>query len=142
MGYTHYWETHEDGEPCLVRHEDWAAGLESCNKMLESLPKGFLGDNFGEEPWKRRANGIAFNGLGDDAHETFILEATAKGQKWAFCKTARKPYDIAVTACLVLMHDACGDYFRVTSDGTLEEWAEGIALAERCLGYDVSFYFA
>lgn len=43
-------------------------------------------------------NGDASN---DEAHETFAFEITHKG--FHFCKTARKPYDLAVCLCLLVM---------------------------------------
>jgi len=43
---------------------------------------------------------IGFNGCeaDGDEHESFILLADSE---WAFCKTARKPYDVVVKACLM-----------------------------------------
>lgn len=48
---------------------------------------------------------IRFNGIGvDDGHETFALLDSFKSQHYSeghrFCKTARKPYDEIVKACL------------------------------------------
>ena len=50
---------------------------------------------------------IWFNGAGDDSHETFCLNRVRPPkEEWQnqrggdFCKPARKPYDLAVTAAL------------------------------------------
>ena len=45
---------------------------------------------------------VRFNGRDEDGHETFMIERT--GTSWEFCKTARKPYDVYVVACLILLH--------------------------------------
>lgn len=69
---------------------------------------------------------IRFNGADDDGHETFSLDVN-NGRD--FCKTARKPYDIAVTAVLCLAHHYGG--LDVASDGDPEDWEDGLALAQR-----------
>ena len=46
-----------------------------------------------------------------------------------FCKTAAKPYDLVVTAILVLAEHFSEGHFKVSSDGDPEDWAEGLALA-------------
>lgn len=45
--------------------------------------------------------GIAFNGVGDDGHETFYLSREARHH---FVKTLRKPYDTAVACILLRAH--------------------------------------
>lgn len=63
---------------------------------------------------------IAFNGIEEDAHETFVL--TKDGPAFSFCKTARKPYDIAVVALLILANHYGPDVWEITSDGVVSEW--------------------
>jgi len=66
-------------------------------------------------------------------HETFIVlrkvgsvdQVIEDGdpRHFSFCKTARKPYDLMVTACLILYKH----YFpevRISSDGDIDEWKE------------------
>jgi hypothetical protein len=71
---------------------------------------------------------IRFNGLEDDGHETFILSAN---DRWSFCKTAQKPYDIAVVAILCLAEHYGGAIQSISSDGDADDWAEGLELARR-----------
>lgn len=71
---------------------------------------------------------VSFNGVGDDAHETFEIDP--KGSGFQFTKTARKPYDIVVVACLAYL-DTLGNAFAISSDGDLDDWAAGIELARR-----------
>lgn len=59
---------------------------------------------------------VDFNGRDgekDLGHETFRIEKHR--QDWDFCKTARKPYDLLVVACLIAAWQIL-DY-RFTSDG-------------------------
>jgi len=61
------------------------------------------------------------NNLG---HETFSIYRKNYGENaCSFCKTARKPYDLMVTACLLLYKY----YFNsasITTDGTEDDWSE------------------
>ena len=51
-----------------------------------------------------------------------------------FCKTARKPYDTYVTATLIAALDHWGsDVVKVSSDGSIQEWEEGIEHYMDCL---------
>lgn len=61
------------------------------------------------------ADRIMFNGEGDDSHETFSVPFKDGG--WDFCKTARKPYDKVVVACL-LIGMQLGVITKFTSDGS------------------------
>jgi hypothetical protein len=84
---------------------------------------------------------ISFNGDGGNGfdHETFYIAAKRELESWqgpdrlgwAFCKTAHKPYDIVVTACLTLLNADYG--FEVSSDGDMEDWEPGVKLAEEAL---------
>jgi hypothetical protein len=90
---------------------------------------------------------ISLNGVEGDAHETFLIEPTAAKQDWedksdpkvfSFCKTACKPYDEVVTASLAVLKHHLGDALRVSSDGTFDEWSEGLALASKATSLDLS----
>ena len=54
-------------------------------------------------------------------------------------KTAYKPYDLAVTTCLVIAKHHLGDDIIVESDGTIENWQEAMFLCEHFLGYGKEF---
>jgi hypothetical protein len=71
-------------------------------------------------------------GSEDLGHETFCLQRKApKKEKWqrddkyffSCCKTARKPYDLMVTACLIL-YKYYFPYVQVSSDGNESEWQQ------------------
>jgi len=73
----------------------------------------------------------------DDAfsHETFSIEREVEPKKemgidnknttFGFCKTARKPYDVMVTACLILYKYHFEKLVQISSDGDPEEWDTG-----------------
>lgn len=78
---------------------------------------------------------ISLNGI--PCHETLYLEREAQVReggdadfaRFAFCKTACKDYDVVVTAILCLAEHISDGFFRVSSDGGPDEWAEGLELA-------------
>ena len=74
-------------------------------------------------PLVSETEGIALNGAGE-CHEPFILEPYLYSDR-GFCKTARKPYDMVVTAILIRAKKHAGDAFRVSSDESWDEWENG-----------------
>ena len=143
MGYTHYWYQ----DPKLDADKFAAAALDIA-KVIE-LSKVSLAGNMGDAGTTPNVGPkiIALNGVEDDAHETFMIEPTATKQDYedksdpkvfAFCKTARKPYDEVVTASLAVLKHHLGDALRVSSDGDFEEWSEGLALASEATNLDLS----
>ena len=95
---------------------------------------------------------VIFNGIGDNAHETFYFERviqkaefeqfrddTTKTHLFNFTKTARKPYDIAVCSALIIAKKHFGEDIFVSSDGNNEEWTESKELCQRILGYGINF---
>lgn len=138
MGYTHYW-THSDA----FTPAEWVTIATDVETILKTaVADGLaLGDGFGENTIKPRAaivkNEISFNGVDDESHETFALGRTPQG--WDFCKTNRKPYDVAVTACLIYLEGSHPDKFSVGSDGTPEDWKDGLALVKKALGARAAF---
>ena len=144
MGYTHYWT-----QSRAFNATDWAQIVADVNAILraaevtgivfgdasgdatESVPDVFKDDSGAH---------VMFNGLADESHETFSIDQKrapleswqAKDRRgWGFCKTARKPYDVAVTACLIYLESVYPDHYSVSSDGDTDDWQAGIALA-RC----------
>jgi len=134
MGYTHYW-TFNKG---LTAHK-YKKALTACRKIIRSSPV-LLGNGYGEGKPKL-TNGIMINGVGDDSHETFGLPVTpqfdSQGQCSEFCKTAQKPYDVVVVACLCVLKHHLGHHIEVSSDGDPHEWEDGRSLASKVLGREV-----
>jgi hypothetical protein len=99
---------------------------------------------------------VNFNGDGDDSHETFLFERHAihdpfsgqasydkKSKKrilFDACKTAQKPYDICVVACLILAKIHFGENIKISSDGDLADWEEGVKLVKKATSINFSLF--
>jgi hypothetical protein len=145
MGYTHYWE-----RPRILPRRPFAAAAKDCRRLCLALAIP-LGDGRGLNQPTFSAAEICFNGRaegpgGDSSYETFRVERArrpgypqeqARGD-WGldFCKTNRRPYDLCVQGCLmVLSHHLGTARFRVDSDGTSGDWDEARQACQRVLGY-------
>lgn len=140
MGYTHYWTMTRD-----LTVDEWTEVQQDIGDILTYI-ENVSGVPLGNGEGKRRsrptmdAAGFMFNGIGDDAHETFGI-TRKRIKQWEggtlggdFCKTARKPYDIAVTACLCYL-DSCLEPrgFDVSSDGHGRNFMDGLEAARQAL---------
>ncbi len=125
MGYTHYWTIKEE-----LTQEQFASWVEGVKVIVETaIEAGIpLGNGIGEDAPEISENLVAFNGVGNDGHETFGI---ALGDSdFDFCKTAEKPYDSAVTASLIHAKKIFGDAIEITSDGNWNDWEGGRLLYE------------
>lgn len=120
MGYTHYFD---QKRPATT--EEWENITTSFKKLLvitmvqgkgyhiqletDDIAPPFIGAEY-----------IQFNGIGDNGHETMFVLRDALG--FYFCKTAHKPYDLAVMHLLLLMHHFAPGSWTISSDGTAAEW--------------------
>lgn len=139
MGYTHYWTQRRN-----FTAEEWgtvSGDLRALLNFAENERGIVLADGCGDggtRPDFTKA-WIIFNGLGDDSHESFVVdrirppkEPWEKTRGGGFCKTERKPYDVVTTACLCYLatiaetHDA-------SSDGRGRDWVAGLELAQEAL---------
>ena len=59
----------------------------------------------------------------------------------SFCKTAFRPYDLAVMAFLVIAKHHLGSELRVETDSRPSHWAEAFALCQGKLGYGARYSF-
>jgi hypothetical protein len=137
MGYTHYWERTRQ----LTKSEMLDIGAKVRNIIHEAEGKptstagGYhtepvqIGGSSGEGSPDITKDGVLLNGVGELGHETFCIEPE---QGSDFCKTARKPYDVVVVACLTFLATDYG--FRVSSDGDHEELQAGVDLCCKALG--------
>lgn len=133
MGYTHYWYSRE------IPQENWDAIVKCIEHLFEKSPCKIQYEWDNGKPPVAGKSIIRFNGVGDEGHETFYFERkpdengsiVREDGVFAFCKTARKPYDTVVCAALCIIKHYAGDYVKVRSDGEKSEWAEGIALCKK-----------
>ena len=143
-----------DGEAEVSNEQIWFNGLEKCGHTKRDLgitwpADGAMGVHrgpgdptainkwFGGAKLRRRACG------GDCSHETFHLlrvlklwsEPDENGRYFQFCKTAYKPYDLAVGACLIIAKHYLTDAICVSSDGEEENWEDMAQFCKHFLGY-------
>lgn len=103
---------------------------------------------------------------GDCSHETFRLdrnssfdqERASKSETWKgsdgktyrtnpckvnkffeCTKTAYKPYDLAVTACLVIAKHYLNEKIAISSDGEMKDWTDAMNICQHFLGYGEDF---
>jgi hypothetical protein len=140
MGYTHYWTQKRD-----FTKQHWANVCEDVGAILKDvqhIQNVPLASGIGEPGTQPviNANHIWFNGVGpDDDHETMYIDRVRPAmQRWetrkggGFCKTARKPYDIAVTAVLAYLATVAGTH-DVSTDGHGSDWLAGVEEAKLAL---------
>ena len=108
MGYTNYWHQHND-----FTDIEWGQIKEEYN-YIQEVCEGVIVDQ-SENKDEIIFNGMAIKGLD---HETFILNKNTKIKKdykeqdlsFNFCKTAMKPYDLAVWHMLCFVHRISPDF--------------------------------
>ena len=103
-------------------------------------------------PWPMRdARGIGDNAgvggslpyrtcNGDCSYESVWFERIERDGT-GFCKTSFRPYDLAVTAFLVIAKHHLGALLTVETDGEPAHWADAFALCQIELGYGGGSFF-
>jgi len=142
MGYTHYWYRDEK-----LDKEKFAKASKDCKLVTDYLrSKGIQIQFESDEPDPPVFSDelIRFNGQDEEGHETFYIaqefdesyrQPDDDGKLFAFCKTAYKPYDTAVIACLIVLKHHLGESIRLSSDGDKNEWQAGLEAVQSVLNY-------
>ena len=93
------------------------------------------------------------DGKGSGSYETFCIERKQEvkeqwlkskkddpkyGKLFAFCKTAYRPYDLAVTACLIAAKQHFGNDIYLSTDGDDKDWMDGRIMCNNLFGYGLS----
>lgn len=109
MGYTHYIDTTRP-----FTDLEWEAFTKEVKSLLKAsdIPVGNGSGDEGTSP-EFTDDRIAFNGIGDDSHETAMITKDYVG--FDFCKTNCKPYDSLVVEFYKLARKYTGA--RLSSDG-------------------------
>jgi hypothetical protein len=139
VGYTQYYYTkeHLDSEAFKNFSEDVKEVLKEIK-----VPIAFEQDQPNKKP-TINSKMIRFNGIGEGGHETFLLvrdnkdEPKEDGTIFNFCKTAQKPYDLCVTACLILAKYHFKDAVNVSSDGEASDWQEAVEVVNKVFSYNM-----
>jgi len=133
-GYTHYytWKQSPDDTSLKACVADMNRLIEARKTILVSpdLPESTPGSP------KLSATNVDFNGIGDKAHEPFVFPyAFSDHDSFNFCKTAWKPYDEVVTACLIVARDHFSpSVLEIDSDGSWPDWSRGARLYASVFG--------
>jgi hypothetical protein len=155
MGYTHYWY-----RPETLNAVTFRLFAEDVRQLLAHLPEhsSSAGGYFEDDPLVIRGwNGteepeitsslVLFNGdrEQDLEHESCYIPRIFEPQTWErpdpehenmyfqFCKTARKPYDLLVTATLIRFKHHFPEV-DIGSDGYAKDWIEGLKLCTAVFG--------
>jgi len=146
MGYTSYWY-----QKPVLNQKKFNSFAEVVDRLLNTNEAKTLlayeSDSISQLPHVSNQM-VHFNGKGEDGHETFLFQRKeeikdyiqkAEGAKrtFVFCKTAQKPYDKYVVACLIIAKSIFGKDVNIYSNGSLEEWQEGKKLAETAMNSTV-----
>ena len=149
MGYTHYWEFRvPKGIKAADLEKSYQQAIADIGKIArvynkECTKKGELGSRlsgYTAHVGKNAYGGAAINGKGENSHEDFSLREHFKQNlenAFNFCKTARKPYDIVIVACLVILKHRLGNAIIISSDGNASNWIAGTELAKRLTGLKI-----
>jgi hypothetical protein len=141
MGYTHYWTQTRD-----FTRDEWSQIRDDMEALLkdvqhvQGIPLANGNGDLGTSP-EISDEKIWFNGAGDDSCETFCLhrkrppkESWQSRRGGDFCKTYRRPYDLAVTAALCYLASVTEPISHsVSSDGHGRDFLEGLEEARRAL---------
>ena len=117
----------------------WFAGLKlknrscggDCSHETFSLPLEIEKDS-----WQKPIGKISHY---DQYGKPVYNDAEEVGLYFEFCKTAYKPYDLAVIICLIIARHHLKDQILVDSDGTIDNWQDGILICQKTLGYGLDF---
>lgn len=121
MGYTHFWTV------TGFTDQQWGEFQAHARTVFRRAARRGIrirGWNGAGKP-EFSADRVAFNGAGDDAHETCSIKREDYDRD--FCKTERKPYDAVVVALLTI--GARMGCLHWSSDGDPADHEEGIKLA-------------
>ena len=126
MGHTHYYYgIHFFKQKCECPRAQWAQITQAFQQLMTAAlltdPFPIQREKDDASPPEISENFIIFNGIGNNACETFVLERSGDGLQ--FCKTNHKPYDRAVMALLLLVNHFAPGIWKVSSDGNANDWS-------------------
>lgn len=131
MGYTHYW--HRKNSFTKNQWERIRKDFQSISDYCRDSQIIIAEEHDKSSPPLCDGANIRFNGYMGEGHETFFMPRILpepqpwdrRGEHFDFCKTARKPYDIAVCLTLLACVRHAPDTIRLGSDGDWDgDWVE------------------
>ncbi len=143
MGYTHYWSFNAPERKkgaADAADKLYKQAIKDCTTVVKAYQKN-------AHDWERlsgftahapagKYGGLQVNGKQDAGHESFDLREhfrQALEESFNFCKTAQKPYDVVVVACLCILKYRLKSLVSVDSDGDQQDWQAGAGFAAHVL---------
>ena len=136
MGYTHYWTIKKPvTKEVMVKLATDMQKIEQHfleNEVVADIAGDVVkladGGGQGDRVDYGNDDKICFNGTeeNDNYHETFIVAVGDTG--FEFCKTNRKPYDLAVCLMLLAMEHHLKGGVDISSDGDKNDWGQAFDL--------------
>lgn len=147
MGYTHYWYREQEIDPEI--YDQIVSDFKRIIPLFVESGVVLANGSRTGQPIVTSEK-VLFNGRGEEGHEGFYFPRliilndwetpNEKGQYFDFCKTAEKPYDLAVTSFLLIAKHHLQDKLRLSSDGEHEDWKAAICLCEQVLQTSIQFF--
>jgi hypothetical protein len=117
----------------------WFAGLKlkhrscsgDCSHETFSLPLKIEKEN-----WQKPIGKIRYY---DRDGKPVYNDPKDVGRYFEFCKTAYKPYDLAVIICLIIAKHYLKEEILISSDGEIDTWRDGMLICQKILGYGLDF---
>ncbi|QQZ64549.1 hypothetical protein JI735_34510 (plasmid) [Paenibacillus sonchi] len=150
MGYTHYWYRKQ-----IIEEATFKRIKTDFQKLIPALSAAGVGlaNGLGEGDPIITDQRLTFNGREAESYETFAFPQVLTLAAWEqpndggyyfqFCKTAERPYDLAVMAFLIVAKYHMQQGIRVESDGNVDDWAAARELCRDQLnmyGVELDFY--
>lgn len=136
MGYTHYFIQKKSIAPDM-----WKKICRDTEKIIHYQIKLniYLQSNDSSDVMVNEEKGfINFNGVLHNKHETFSIKKDLD-KDFNFCKTARLPYDLAVTAVLMIIDYHAPECFQISSSGKIYSWLPAAKMNKILFGYGIKF---
>jgi hypothetical protein len=123
MGYTHYMTTGKKVNQ--VNFTSIKAEIKIIEAHMKSIGVPLFDGRGEEEGVVYEKDYVAFNGdeSKGEGHETFYMDRN--DDDFNFCKTANKPYDLAVCLALLCIKKRVPTA-RISSDGDMSDWSEAV----------------
>jgi|TARA_R110000824_G_scaffold400342_2_gene607672 hypothetical protein len=125
MGYTHYIKAKRTVSKTALKKI--TADVKVIEQYMESIGQPLFDGSGETKGVEYDKDSIQFNGdeSKGESHETFCITNWVSGGD--FCKTARKPYDLAVVMTLLSIREHCPtSSIVISTDGDMEDWKEAI----------------
>lgn len=138
MGFTHYYGFNVRKGNAEKNEKLYQQAIKDCHKVILAWQREHKGTECSLSGYSAHTKlglygGIRVNGKGKYSCEDFTLREHLKQNDSEFCKTARRPYDTVVVACLAIMKFHLKDMFDVGSDGDYHDFVAGVNYANKVL---------